>query len=66
MAASFHRKLKERVTDAAITLLLLAVCVSAMTSKLFFRTKGSIGLYVHRNHYGLLGTGKLGGREFYI
>ena len=23
-----------------------------------------MGLYVHRNHSGLLGTGKLGGREF--
>ena len=26
--------------------------------------KGNMGLYVHRNHEGLLGTGKLGGREF--
>ena len=28
--------------------------------------KGNMGLYVHRNHWGLLRTGKLGGREFYI
>ena len=26
--------------------------------------KGNIGLYVHRNHWGLLGTGKLGVRYF--
>ena len=26
--------------------------------------KGNIELYVHRNHQGLLGTGKYGGREF--
>ena len=26
--------------------------------------EGNMGLYVHRNHLGLLGTGKLGGREF--
>ena len=25
------------------------------------RKDGNMGLYVHRNHYGLLGTGKLGG-----
>ena len=29
-------------------------------------SKRNMGLYVHRNHSGLLGTGKLGGREFYI
>ena len=29
-------------------------------------TKGNMGLYVHRNHSGLLGTGKLGGQEFCI
>ena len=28
--------------------------------------KGNIGLYVHRNHYGLIGTGKLGSRESHI
>ena len=28
------------------------------------RKKGNMGLYVHRNHKGLLGTGKLGGQEF--
>ena len=27
---------------------------------------GNIWLYFHRNHEGLLGTGKLGGQEFYI
>ena len=26
--------------------------------------EGNMGLYVHRNHLGLLGTGKLRGREF--
>ena len=26
--------------------------------------EGNMGLYVHRSHYGLLGTGKLGGQEF--
>ena len=28
--------------------------------------EGNLGLYVQRNHYGLLGTGNLGGREFYV
>ena len=28
------------------------------------RQKGNTGLYVHRNHSGLLGMGKLGDREF--
>ena len=28
--------------------------------------EGNMGLYVHRNHEGLLGTGKLGGREFFV
>ena len=27
---------------------------------------GNFGFYVHRNHEGLLGTGKLGGQELYI
>ena len=30
------------------------------------RRVGNSCLYVHRNHFGLLGTGKLGGQEFYI
>ena len=28
------------------------------------REEGNMGLYIHRNHYGSLGTGKLGGRKF--
>ena len=28
------------------------------------RGEGNMGLYFHRNHLGLVGTGKLGGREF--
>ena len=33
---------------------------------LLINLPGNMGLYVHRNHSGLLGMGKLGGQEFYI
>ena len=43
----------------------LAYCAMMSLSSVD-EVRGNIGLYVHENHYGLLGTGKLGVGKFYI
>ena len=48
------------------TTLAEVACMSMVSREGVAGEEGNVGLYVHRNHKGLLGTGKFGGSGIFI